>query len=446
MEMLARKTTWLKSPVQNKADGLRMGTEIEIRPYMGRRRRVRLMRTEYSIGNGSDASIFLDDPFVSKSHGALIFNSAQGNFSVKNGDSKNGIYLNGVKIECAALPSRGVLKIGRSEVVWREETVNDQQDIGGLIVADEKMREVLNKLKEAARSNLPILILGETGTGKELIARLIHNWSHRAREKIVTVNGATLGGSLAESELFGHRKGAFTGSIENRRGAIQMAHRGSLFIDEVGDIHASAQIKLLRALESGELKALGSDQLEASNFRLISATSRPLRSLVREEKFRLDLYYRIAGYVVEIPPLRERREDIRVIANHMMDQAGFRLSFDGLEKLMMHDWFGNVRELRATVERALVEVRLLGVTEIEAKHIHLDHGEVTSPLKKIVTDDCPISLEELEKRFIISVLSKNAGSRKLSANQLGISRTTLFKKMNRYGIPTGPRGYESKHQ
>ncbi len=412
--------------------------DLEIRPYMGKRKSLRLLRTQYQIGASSECDIVLDDPFVSACHAKLVLDPQDSAFEVHNDFSRNGVFLNGVRVERAVLPSRGVLRIGRSEIQWREVELAENE-FPEMCVGDEGMRELLRKLKEVAKSNLSILILGETGTGKELIARLVHEWSDRASQKLVTLNGALLGGSLAESELFGHKKGAFTGAEENRRGAIAMAHRGSLFLDEIGDIPPAAQVKLLRTLESGELKSLGSDQTEQSNFRLISATSRPLHALVNSDEFRADLYYRIAGYVVEVPPLRNRPGDITAIAKARAAQAGMQLGESAIQKLLSHQWPGNVRELKSVLERAVVAARVSGEVSLLGEHILLQQGAGQIPLTQPT-----FSLEDLERQFILAQLERNDWSRKITAKQLGISRSTLFKKMKKYKISTEPQDCGNK--
>jgi len=243
------------------------------------------------------------------------------------------------------------------------------------------------------------------------------------------VNGALTGGTLAESELFGHRKGAFTGADNARRGALRMASGGTLFLDEVADIPAAAQVKLLRALESGEVRPLGSDEHEKADFRLVSATSQNLDKRIAEGGFRLDLYYRLAGFVVHIPPLRERPLDISAIAKSVLSEAGLDLAREGEAKLLSYSWPGNVRELRSCLSRAVLMAKDEGTASVAAEHIWGLGRE-----RPVLQSGRSITLAEVEKDCIRASLERNGWVKGVAARELGIARSTLFEKMKKYSL------------
>ena len=425
------ETQHLKSPLTEKTQRLQPMREVRIHPYFGARRKLKIFRTHYIIGSDDSCDIKIEDPFISPKHAILSIEAEGDGYVIEDQGSKNGIFLNGLRVQKAPLPMNGNLRLGRSAISWREESSQLGNLGGDWIVADTKMKELLHNLKIVAQSNLPILLLGETGTGKEIFAQLVHRWSRRENTAFVVVNGALTGGSLSESELFGHRKGSFTGSESSRLGAIKTAHGGTLFLDEVADIPASAQIKLLRALESGEVKALGSDQVDYSDFRLVTATSQDIEQKIAENRFRSDLYFRIAGQIFKIPPLRERPEDILAIANFLVRKKGCELDKEAEGKLLSYSWPGNVRELRSVMERSIVLAMSEGNCRIQVGHIGT-LGLTFSIIPEAT--DRPATLEELERRCIQQSLERNGWSRLICAKELGIARSTLFEKMRRYGI------------
>ena len=425
------QAAWLKSPITGRAEQLRKLHTLKLEPYRGEPRSLRLVRTRYLIGSAAGCDIQIEDPFVSPQHAELSLMKDGVGFAVKDLDSRNGVFLNGVQVSLAPLPVRGSLRLGRSTFAWDSEPSPHMPD-AAYIAADPAMREVLEGLKRVAATSLPVLLLGETGTGKDVLARLIHQWSTRHGGPYVPMNGALTGGSLAESELFGHRKGAFTGADKARRGALRSANQGSLFLDEVADIPAAAQVKLLRSLESGEVRPLGSDDAENSDFRLISATSQNIDERMENGSFRVDLYFRIAGHVVHVPPLRQRPLDILAMARQWLMEGGLGIDAEAEAKLLSYRWPGNVRELKACTERARVRAQGEGSANVLARHVE-DIGQNGARVET-VSRRRALTLDEIEREGLFSALERNGWSRVIACAELGISRSTLFHKMKRHGL------------
>ncbi len=305
---------------------------------------------------------------------------------------------------------------------------------------DEVMRTCLHLAAIAARTDLPVLILGETGTGKSLLARILHNSSRRARAAFVEFNAAALSDTLLDSQLFGHEKGAFTGAERRVKGKFELADGGTLFVDEIGDMTAAAQAKILRAVEYGEFERLGSELLLEADVRLISATHLPLSRYLNTDHFRKDLFYRISGITLRLPPLRERPHDLGTLmakeiegASAAMGRQIVGLSRAAADRLMGHDWPGNLRELKRVIHTAVA------VTEgevIEAEAVLLEATPETAPggtapaaggAKREVDGD--LSLRTAEKRHIRQVLEHCRGNKRQAARALGLSRSTLDRKL-----------------
>jgi transcriptional regulator with GAF, ATPase, and Fis domain len=303
----------------------------------------------------------------------------------------------------------------------------------GIITADKGMARLLESVRQVAPSDLPVLIQGETGTGKELVARALYRRSARASGAFVIVNCAALPATLIESELFGYLRGAFTGAQRDRVGLIGSAHRGTLFLDEIGEMPLELQPRLLRVLQSGELMRLGSVRPETVDVRVIAASNRVLEVEVEAGRFRRDLYYRLCGITLKIPPLRDRRHDIHLLAGHFLESYAARyareaprLTGNALAVLAAWSFPGNVRELESEMAR-LATVSPAGA-ELGPQALNdRIRGETCKPWVEIV----PMSLEEMEKKVIVAVLETTGGNRKRAAEVLGISREGLRNKMLR---------------
>jgi DNA-binding NtrC family response regulator len=302
------------------------------------------------------------------------------------------------------------------------------------------MQEVAELVQQVAPTRATVLITGESGTGKELIARAIHRNSPRARKPLVAVHCAGLPASLIESELFGHEKGAFTGAHERRIGRVEQAEGGTLFLDEIGEIDAAIQVKLLRFLGERTFERLGANKTFSADVRLLAATNKDLGELVQTGKFREDLYFRLKVVEIHLPPLRERREDIPLLAQVFLrelaaenDKPVRAFTLDAMEALTSYAWPGNVRELRTAIEHAVVLCRGERVTlrDLPASL----RGESRSPggVKPLLAQG-DLTVREAEKQLIIRALKESGGSRTEAAKRVGVSRRTLHRKLHEYNL------------
>jgi len=304
-----------------------------------------------------------------------------------------------------------------------------------LVSKSPAMQRVFELAQVAARSNSTILVLGESGSGKEVLARTIHAESTRAEGPFVAVSCAALTESLLESELFGHEKGAFTGAVSRRKGKFEAAHGGTLFLDEVGDITAKLQLDLLRVLEERKIQRVGGNEPIDVDVRVIAATNRDLKKAVADGSFREDLFYRLNVIPVTLPPLRERKEDIPILVDHFLDRLEAELkrrvqvSPEAMAALLAHDWPGNVRELRNVLERGAVVAQ--GDVIKSA-----DLGLAPAPAKAASANPPgePPTLEDVERRHISEVLAHTAGNVSQAARLLGIDRVTLYNKIKKFGL------------
>lgn len=309
---------------------------------------------------------------------------------------------------------------------------------GDLIGNSPAISDLKQTLAKVAPTQSTVLVLGESGSGKELVARSIHQMSQRKDKPFVTINCASLSETLLESELFGHEKGAFTDAKAQKRGLAEIADGGTLFLDEIGEIPMHFQAKLLRFLETGEVRRVGGTRDIALNVRILCATNKPLEELVKRREFRDDLYYRLNVLSVTVPPLRGHKEDIPVLVDTFLDSLGFQKTFDksALDVLRDHDWPGNVRELKNLVERICIMAPQNTVSADNISFLKVGDGRApnSEQTAESVSDNLMLSLQEMERRHIISVLRHVGGHKGRAADVLKVNPKTLYNKMKAYSI------------
>jgi transcriptional regulator with PAS, ATPase and Fis domain len=316
----------------------------------------------------------------------------------------------------------------------------------GMIGNSPEMQRVYKDIEIAASADIPVLIQGETGTGKELASKAIHECSNRINAAFIPVNCAAIPRELAESELFGHEKGAFTSAHRERKGKIELANKGSIFLDEIGDMDIFSQAKLLRVLEEGIITRVGSEKSISINTRVISATNKQLADNIQKKTFREDLYYRLATFQVFMPTLRERRSDIPFLAEYFLSKASDQFKKDvtkvhpgAMERLVEHNWPGNVREFKNVITRAVISCKGSVIT-IDDVAISLPYLDRIKPNTSVLQDPMWLSfsnetsLNTMEKEVIRKMLGNNQGNKRKTAEALGIGRSSLYWKLKRYGL------------
>jgi DNA-binding NtrC family response regulator len=390
--------------------------------------------TEITLGSAGpdeqplDAFVRIDDPTVSACHCRVTHTGHA--IEVLDLGSRNGLRLSGLRVPRAVLPLGGAFEIGRTMVRVQppDTAVPQQAPLAGLVGGSAVMRSLASAVRRMAPLRLPALLRGESGTGKDLVARSVHNESRRAGGPFVVINAAAISRELAESELFGHQRGAFTGAFRDRRGAFREAHGGTLFLDEIGAVPLELQAKLLRVVEEGVVRPLGSEMASPVDVRLIAATCEPLEVMVAQRRFRGDLYERLAVCVVHVPALRERPEDIPALARHLLDASGLprhALSHDALTALRAHRWPGNVRELRNVLVQAAVNADVV----IRAEHVAAVLAERAGRARK------------LDPYQAMRIFEETGGNVSEAARRADLPRTTMRDLLRTAGI----RGRSGRH-
>lgn len=402
-------------------------------------RRLSLDQDPVSIGSLPDNSLVLADRTVSRRHG-LILRQKNG-YLLRDLGSTNGTSVNGVPVKEAYLPPDALLAFGATRVRFGLEAERVEvrpsaaHRFGDLLGESPRMREVFAVLERVAPTGVTVLVRGETGSGKELVARALHAASARRDGPLVVFDCGAVPPNLIESELFGHERGAFTGATAARAGAVEQAHGGTLLLDEVGELSLELQPKLLRVLETREVKRVGGSRTARVDIRVVAATHRDLPVEVQAGRFREDLYFRLAVVSVALPPLRERPEDIPLLADHFLRTLSGELGLpapppfapEALARLKGHPWPGNIRELRNVLEAALA---VGGGRPITAAALVFPGAAASSPLPAPGAS----SLADVERATILETLRATGGNRKRAARILGIAVSTLHEKIKRYGI------------
>ncbi len=311
---------------------------------------------------------------------------------------------------------------------------NARHELDPFVGESPAIRALATQASRVLETQTPVLIEGETGTGKSVLATWLHQHGPRAQEALVDINGAGLSRELLEAELFGHERGAFTGAATSKLGLLEVAHRGTVFLDEIGEIAIDLQPRLLKVLEEKQFRRIGDVRSRSVDIRLIAATNRDLRQMIREGRFRADLYFRINTIHLVIPPLRARPEDIPYIARHLLDQmspaAPIELTPRAVEALCEYDWPGNVRELRNVLERALLLAG--GATQLDRPDLRFEQHAGSSREVPAGELDEVLTLAEMERRYVEQVLRRADGAVDRAAAWLGIARSTLYQKLRRY--------------
>jgi DNA-binding NtrC family response regulator len=406
----------------------------------GRERIAPLPDQGLTVGSVQGNGLVLDDPFVSARH--LRIERHDGRWQLVDAGSTNGTLLGGVRVWHAEIPPGLPITVGDSQLVLELGTPREGRLPGsyeGMFSLDPGMRQVFDLIDRLAPSDLPASILGETGTGKELVARALHARSPRCDGPFIPVNCAAIPESLMESELFGHEKGAFSGAERQRKGAFEEADQGTLFLDEIGEMPLDLQSKLLRALESGEVKRVGSSRPIHVSVRIVSATHRDLAAQVRAGQFREDLFYRLCVIPVAVPPLRRRQGDVRALAQRFLDAAAprglqLRWSEEALQRLESYDWPGNVRQLRNVVQRALLfrgEGTVLPASSVTFE----DLRPATGPGGDDTILYLPgLTMEDIEREAIRLSLRRHRGKRSAVVKELQIAKSTVMKRIGQWKL------------
>ncbi len=425
------------------------------------------MGRSYVLGRVPESDVIIDDASVSRKHALLMVSSR---ITLEDLGSTNGTSIQGRRLapgERGVLALGTVFEVGSATLVLQRTTAlgapthRAPVDMPGTVVRDPAMKRLYDMLDIVAPTGLSVLILGETGVGKEVFAEALHRRSSRVGAPFLKLNCAALPESILEAELFGYEKGAFTGATQTKVGLFEAADGGTLFLDEVGDMAPSTQTKVLRALESGEVMRLGSSSTRKVDVRFLSAANRDLRKLVASGGFRADLFFRLNGITMTLPPLRKRPDDVLPLAEVFLERVARklgkprpRLGDEARKALAAHPWPGNVRELRNVVERAVV---LCQGEMLQAEDLLLHEGELDAagespastpagpgsespdqvtmrlPLRP-ATPELKGKVEEFERAQILEALGKTSGNQTRAAKLLGIARRTLIKKMIRHGI------------
>ena len=394
------------------------------------------------LGTGKDADIVLEDPYISSTHAELRVE--EGRCLVRDLESRNGVFIGGQKVTEAEVPPGSTVVLGQTGVVissTREQATNEGSPSfkatgSQLIGSSGKMQEVGRMIQRMAPHDAPVLIMGETGTGKEVVARQLATLGARALHPFIPINCGGLARNLMESELFGHEKGAFTGAVNQKRGAFEEADGGTLFLDEVGELPLDMQPQLLRALENKEIRRVGSTRNFKVNVRLIAATNRALEKEVMEGRFREDLFHRLHVLTLTLPPLRERGSDVDELITHFLKAlvpGGEEVEVVGeaLQKLRAYRWPGNIRELRNVLQRAVLLRRF--PDRIEAEDIQFMPSTLSTRAESLSAMGTR-TLAELERDAIIAEMARHNGNKREVAEALGVSRSTVHRKIEEYQI------------
>ena len=417
-------------------------------------------RERITVGRSVICDIVLGDKAVSGTHFEIV--ASERGFLLRDLESTNGTFSGDLRVREVWIKPGTALRVGQTHMRFEpvegmvEIDLSREERFHELVGKSVRMREIFAVLEKVAPSDLTILIRGETGTGKELVARAIHRASRRAQQALVVQDCGSIPKDLIESTLFGHEKGSFTGATDRHRGCFEQADGGTIFLDEIGELDVTLQPKLLRVLENREIKRVGGDKTIPVNVRVVAATNRDLRAMVNEGSFREDLYYRLSVVAVELPPLRDRPEDVPLLVKNFLDDFAARrypgedrkitVARDGMSRLQAYPWPGNIRELKNTVERA---ASLADGPELTVKDLMPTSQKTPAEVlpggtaEQFVEDGLPFKeakqrvLDSFEAAYLKALLDRNGGNVTRSAQAAGLTRYHLRELAKRYGIRGG---------
>jgi transcriptional regulator with GAF, ATPase, and Fis domain len=405
------------------------------------------------VGKAGENDLVVTDDTVSRVHFEIV-RDAKG-YLLRDLKSTNGTFLDGAEIKEAYIRAGSIISAGAAELKFTpfEERIeilpSDKEQLGTMTGRSAQMRAIFGLVERIAPTDATVLIEGETGTGKDMIARTLHQLSKRADGPFIVVDCGAVAGTLIESELFGHEKGSFTGAISTRQGAFELAHGGTVFLDELGELSLDLQPKLLRVIEQRELRRVGGSRVIKVDLRILAATRKDLRNEVEKGKFREDLYFRLNVVPIVAPPLRDRRDDIPLLVDLFLRQmagaagaaGGLALSEQTLAALMAHDWPGNVRELRNVIERALALgsepsalVAPLGDRPLMVNHSTKSAIPVEFAPGLPFRDEKERWNEQFERRYLTWLLRRAEGNISKAARDADMDRKYLHKLLKKYGI------------
>lgn len=406
------------------------------------KRRYAVKSASVTLGNQKGCDVVLNDEYVSSQHAKLLLSDC--GFLLKDLGSTNGVFLKDAKVSECYLQSGDQFRLGQTQITvdFDQGDLDDlqpssHQEFCGMVGDSKIMRVLFEKIKMCAATDMTVLVLGETGTGKEMVARAVHDLSSRRDKPFVAINCAAISPNLIESELFGHEKGAFTGADNKHLGVFEQAHLGTVFLDEVGELPLELQAKLLRVLEYQTLRRVGGSQEIKVDVRIVAATHKDLSNQVSMQKFREDLFFRLYVLPLLVPSLRDRKDDISLLAQnflkHMQVNTGLSFAIEALAKLKMYHWPGNVRELKNTVLRAIAfcDGKMIHSKDIEFIKMPF---QVEAEPKNLPEPEPLTSKHDVEKLRIEQALQKADGDKEQAAQILGIGRSTLFRKIKDLGI------------
>ncbi len=422
--------------------------EAQVRVRHGAQEAIhRLQAESFTVGKDAGNDLVLGHRFISGRHLKV---TRQGNaFHVVDQHSTNGTWLGGVRVFEAEVPFFTAVRVGEAELVLEPYGAGVSKGVTnyqGLIGADPAVKQLAELIERVAPSSAAVAIFGESGTGKELVARAVHARSTRTEAPFIPVNCAAISKELIESELFGHEKGSFTGAAGARKGAFEEADGGTLFLDEIGELPLDLQAKLLRALESGEIKRVGASRPLTVDVRIVAATNRDLLADARAGRFREDLYYRLCVIPLSLPPLRSRLGDVVPLAEHFVQKFAPRgqkvtLTAKAQERLKAHGWPGNIRELRNVIHRALLLRKGANLDEADLSFdVAPPREDAVATVEHVPGMTLEVQLGLLERQVVESALKRYGNNRERVSKELGVARSTLFKRLKDWGITNADEG------